>query len=192
MNSEQHHGQWFSHILFHYPQAYAEPAVIHVDALWHQPSFRDQSERECQLFPYSLNLSGVHWEWAFRPTTELLAEKPMADVDQLLQMLQLSHRQYYDITDLKCIMELVGISTHGRFRHFFNGLLNSRYELRTVHDSRLTAGFVIYFLDFNWDSLDRNSEFFRVFLRHFEIVLNQWSQEREVRVALENPIDVKA
>lgn len=188
-HSEEHHGQWFSHILFHYPQAFADPVVIHVDAIWHQPSYRDHCERECQLFPYALNLPSVRWEWALRPATEPLAEKPIADVDQLLQILQLSHKRYYDITDLKCIMELVGIGVNGRFKHFFNRLLNSRYELRTVHDSRQTAGCVIYFLDFNWDSLDRNSEFFRAFLRHLETVLNQWSSEREVRVALEDPDD---
>jgi hypothetical protein len=128
---------------------------------------------------------GVRWEWAFLPSDKDLQPDMLRNSDLLLEILQISHKQYFGTEEIRSIMLLLGTIEDGPYRSVFAAFSSSRYELRTIDNARLTPGHVIYFLTFDWDMIDRSDEFFRLFLRHLEIVLNHWSDGKEVRVSLD-------
>ena len=109
--------------------------------------------------------------------------------DEILQILAMSHKRFYSYEDLRALLEVFGPLQHGIFRQILEAFKGSRYELRLVEGDRLTAGYVIYFLDFDFERLDHQNYLFDVFLGHLERVLNHWSAEREVRLTVDTQLD---
>ena len=179
-------GLFFSNLIIHYPEAFMEPAQISVDALWHQPRFTEHRESPAEFRPCAYNIVGVRWEWAFLPSEKQSQPDLSMNSDLLLDILQISHRQYYGTEDIRSIMLLLGTIADGPYRSIFAAFNSSRYELRTVDNAKLTPGYVIYFLSFDWNMVDRSDEFFKLFIRHFEVVLNHWSDGKEVRISLDS------
>ena len=178
-------GRYFSNLIINYPETFEESAWVFVDALWHQPSFAEYRERECQFFPYALNLPGVQWEWCFLPAQQS-AQLGMSDsTDILLDILHITHKHYYNTEDLRTIMQILGSIVDGPYRPVYSAFKSARHEIRSVENERQTAGYVIYFLDFDWASIDQDDELFHLFLTHLEKVLNEWSNEKEIRISIE-------
>lgn len=178
-------GRFFSNLIIHYPQSFIEPVQVFVDAIWHQPSFKDHRENPAEIRTYSYNISGVRWEWSYLPSEKQPLPDAARNSDMLLEILHISHKQYYGTEDIRSIMLLLGTIADGPYRSVFAAFSSSRYELRTIDNASLTPGHIIYFLTFDWEYVDRNDQFFKLFMRHFETVLNLWSDGREVKLSLD-------
>lgn len=183
--SIEQRGRYFSNLIIHYPESYEKPVQLFVDALWHQPNFSEHREKQAEIRPYAYNIVGAHWEWAFLPHDKDVQPDLAKNSDMLLDILHISHKQYFGTEEIRSIMLLLGTISDGPYRSIFASFSESRYELRTIDNARLTPGHVIYFLTFDWDNVERNDEYFRLFLRHLEVVLNHWSDGKEVRITLD-------
>lgn len=179
-------GSYISNLIVNYPETYEEATWVFVDALWHQPSFSDYRERECKFFPYTLNIPGVQWEWCFLPSQQPSQPGMSGSSDILLDILHITHKHYYNTDDIRTIMQILGSVVDGPYRLIYSAFKSARHELRSVENARHTAGYIIYFLDFDWGSISRDDELFNLFIQHLEKVLNEWSNEKEVRISLED------
>lgn len=182
-------GRHFSNLLIHYPEAYEESKQIFVDCLWHQPSIDNYRDSPSEFRPYSFNVLGVQWEWAFMPDKHTAQPDLTLKSDGLLDILQTSHKKYYSFDDLRAIMMQLGSVTEGPYRQIFSAFKAVRWELRTIEDGRMTPGYVIYFFDFDWDLIEPDNQLFKLFIEHFERVLNLSSDGMEVRISLEMNAD---
>ena len=186
-DTSQSSGNRISYLHLHMPSAFLEPVPVFVDALWQQPDFIKNRERPSEITPYQRMIHGVNWTWQALPLDQSRPWQGGLGSDEILSILAMSHKRFYTFQDLRAILEVYGPLQKGPMRQIYAAFKGSRHELRLVEGSRLTAGYVIYFLDFDWEMMDAGNDLFDVFLLHFERVLNHWSAEREVRLALENP-----
>lgn len=181
-----------SYLNLHLPSAFFEPVPIFVDGLWHQPQFFKNRERASEIMAFQRIIHGVNWSWEALPIDTTQSRQSGHGSDEILSILAMSHKRYYSFQDLRTILHVYGPLQKGPMRQYYAAFKDSRHELRLVEGSRLTAGYVIYFLDFEWESMDSGNELFTVFLQHFERVLNHWTADREIRLALESQPDATA
>jgi type VI secretion system protein ImpG len=179
-------GRFFSNLITHYPGAFEEPVQIVVEAVWHQPNFEEYRDSEAEFRPYAFNILGVSWEWAFLPMSRVSQPDLSQTSEALLDILQISHKRFFSTEDIKSIMQLMGTITDGPYRSVYAAFKSARYEFRTLDSTGITPGFIIYFLTFEREEIESNDQMFRLFIQHLEIVLNHWSDEKEIRVSLEN------
>lgn len=187
-NANWSQGRSISNVILHLPSAFEEEVVVNVEALWHQPQYSKDRDRPCKFLMYSRTLTGCNWDWAVLP----VARNEDSKHDQseiLLNLLQLSHKQFYSYRDIQVILDVVGCLNNDFYRDVCNGILDVRYEFRSVMGSSVTAGYVIYFISFLPALLEDNEEYIRTFMIHFENVLNVLSTQRKVLVTLESTID---
>jgi type VI secretion system protein ImpG len=178
-----------SHLHLHLPSAFIQPVPVFVDALWQQPSYIRNRERPGEFTTYQRIYHGVSWGWQAIPAEHYRNPSAGMATDEILQILAMSHKRFYSYEDLRALLEVFGPLQHGIFRQILEAFKGSRYELRLVEGDRLTAGYVIYFLDFDFERLDHQNYLFDVFLGHLERVLNHWSAEREVRLTVDTQLD---
>lgn len=179
-------GRRITHLDLHMPSAFIEPVPVFVDGLWQQPHFTKHRDRPGDFTPYHRMIHGVTWNWQSIPIEHPRAIPFGTASDEILSVLAISHKRFYSYQDLRAILEVYGPLQTGPMKQIYAAFRASRYELRLVQGNHLTAGYVIYFLDFEWEKFDSNNQLFDVFLVHFERVLNHWSAEREIRLALES------
>lgn len=174
-----------SYIDLHYPSALLEPVTIHIDALWYQKQYNETRESASKFRPYSRNGLGVNWEWRYPPivTTRAPLKKNLSE--SLLNLVVMAYKRYLSFTDLQLLFKTMGVSEAGPFKNIYSAFSGVRHEFRSVHASRLTAGYIIYFLDFDWSMVEAESELFKIFIRRLESTLNHLSTEREIHLSLE-------
>ena len=177
-------GRPISNLILHLPQSFDEPVVVHVDALWHQPSYAEDRDRPCKFLLFSRTLAGATWDWAVLPVGRGISENHEQS-EILLNLLQISHKQFYSFRDIQAILDAVGCLSNDFFKDICNALQDVRYEFRSVLGSSVTAGYVIYFLTFDMTLLEDAEEYLSLFMTHLENVLNQLSTQRKVLVTLE-------
>lgn len=153
--------------------------------MWTQPYFYKYRDEAGNIVPYNRIMHGVNWGWIALPDTIPDEAQVHLTSDEILGILAMSHKRFYSFSDLRALLHVYGPLDVGPMRLIYGAFKGSRYELRLVEGDQLTAGYVIYFLDFDWEQFDSENDIFSAFLRHFESVLNHWSAERQIRLALE-------
>jgi type VI secretion system protein ImpG len=178
-------GRSVTYLNVHFPSAFEYPVTVFVDAMWSQRSFLEDKDRKSNIKPYSRNILGVQWDWIALPKSRASLRDVDNRDDVLLNIVYISQKRYYSYEDMLSIFDVLGPLSQGPFKKVHQAFKGLRYELRSVDGSTLTAGYVLYFMDFNWDIVDHESELFNVFISHLEFVLNSWSSEREIRLSLD-------
>jgi type VI secretion system protein ImpG len=178
-------GRAVAYLNLHFPSAFEYPVTVFVDAMWSQPSFMENKDRKSTIKPYSRSIIGVSWDWIALPKSRSSTRDVGNRDDVLLNIVYISHKRYYSYEDMLSIFDVLGPLSQGPFKKIIQAFKGLRYELRSVQGSTLTAGYVLYFMNFNWELVDPESELFNVFIAHLEIVLNHWSSEREIRLTLD-------
>jgi len=179
-------GRPYSYLLLHYPKAFEDPVVVCVDALWYQSNYPSDRDRPCRFILYSRTLSGVTWDWAVLPSIETSTDAQHDKSEQMLNILQIVHKQFYSLNDIQTILDIIGCTQSNFFKDLCRSLTEVRHEFRSVHGTKVTAGYIIYFLTFESELIDQNIEYVNVFLLHIEKVLNQFSTQRQVLVSLDD------
>lgn len=179
-----------THVLLHLnsPQSFENPEVVCVDALWFQPHFTLYSDRNFRIAPYSKRVNGLEWEKIGQPIKRKSVNKNKKKFneyeDVYLNFLAISHKRFYSASDMLHIMDALGPLDFGPFSVFYNSFIDVKYEIRSVDGNVLTAGYIVYYMVFDWNKFDKDSMLFKVFIKHFENVLNYWSNDKIVKLAL--------
>jgi type VI secretion system protein ImpG len=179
-----------THVLLHLnsPQSFENPEVVCVDALWFQPHFTLYSDRNFRIAPYSKRVNGLEWEKIGQPIKRKSVNKNKKKFneyeDVYLNFLAISHKRFYSASDMVNIMDALGPLDFGPFSVFYNSFIDVKYEIRSVDGNVLTAGYIVYYMVFDWNKFDKDSMLFKVFIKHFENVLNYWSNDKIVKLAL--------
>lgn len=178
-------GRSVAYLNVHFPSAFEYPVTVFVDSMWYQYSFLENKDRKSNIKPYSRSILGVMWDWIALPGSRISNRDLGNRDDVLLNIVYISHKRYYSYEDMLSIFDVLGPLSQGPFKKVHQAFKGLRYELRSVQGSTLTAGYVLYFMSFNWEMIDPESELFNVFIAHLEVVLNSWSSEREIRLTLD-------
>ena len=68
------------------------------------------------------------------------------------------------------IMDALGPLDFGPFSVFYNSFIDVKYEIRSVDGNVLTAGYIVYYMVFDWNKFDKDSMLFKVFIKRFCIM----------------------
>ncbi|MEY2699888.1 MAG: hypothetical protein RIQ52_643 [Pseudomonadota bacterium] len=171
-------------IYLKFPGAFADDRVVIIDGLWLQPGYYPNRELSCSIRPFTRVMDGVQWEWMSIPPSHrrpALSRDDGTDSGGMhLDLLALTHKRFLSFTDVKLVMHAIGPMDHGPFSSFYYAFTGIRHELRSIQGEQMAAGYIVYYMAFDWGKVDRLSMLFRVFLEHMETVLNHLSLDRRV------------
>lgn len=181
-----------------FPSAFADPRTVVVDGLWLQPDYQANRELGCSIRPFSRVMDGVEWEWMSIPPARyrpaFSREDQGGDAGGMhIDILAITHKRYLNFADFKVVMQAIGPLDHGPFSNFYHAFITVRHELRSIQGEQVTAGYIVYYMTFDWGKVDRHSMLFRVFIEHIEATMNHLSLDRRVALVpdLETPYEKK-
>ena len=176
-------GKTLHSINLHYPEAFADPVTVVVDACWIQPDFSEKLGEKIAVKPYSRHIPGLKWH----KTDTMLGHAANVfheDMDLFLYLLSLRHKNRFDHDDIQSLLQVQGSVFKGVFRQvkeLFTGIRVQEAKVRGTGGSSLKY---IYHLQFK-ECPDFIRPMVRTFARQVGKMLDCWMSQAVVETRIE-------
>ncbi|MCG8618730.1 MAG: type VI secretion system baseplate subunit TssF [Desulfobacterales bacterium] len=169
-------------INLHYPEAFADPVTIVVDANWIQPAFSDRLNRRITTKAYSRHVPGIKWRKRDNmvPHADNVFQEEM---DVFIYLLSLRHKARFDYDDILTLLRVQGSVFKGSFKQIqrlFKGVEIEEARVQSASGSSLKY---IYHLQF-----EKSSAYVRpmikAFARQLEWMLDCWMSQAVVETKI--------
>ena len=165
----QEGGGYLYWLVPHFPEAFEQPRILMVDALWQQPWYDQILESPYTLHAFRRQMQGV--EWALLDTANPHVENNQLDnISRYIHLLTIMHHTCLNGQDISDILLALGSISKGHFQQVFNRLIEIRLDEEPYGEGSHTQQ--IYYLQFK-PQVD-GDELIESFVHHVGCVLNIW------------------
>ena len=165
------------------PDAFNSPRTITIDGLWFQPWFSTVLGHKLKVYPFTRDLSGVHWD--IHPDIVPHFRNPfLDDMEACLNLITLVHKEHLNKEDIVEILTALGIVKNNRFTRIYELIDDIRLQT-TAYGSKGTGQLkYVYWLRFSeYDSSIK--PLIELFAVHLQNILDAWIANAIVEVKIE-------
>jgi len=168
--SVQEGGGYLYWLVPHFPEAFEQPRILMIDALWQQPWYDQILQNPYSLHAFRRQMQGVQWE--LLDTAIPHAENNQLDnISRYIHLLTLMHHTCLNGQNVSDILLALGSVSGGYFKLVFNRLIEIRLVEEPYGEGHQTKQ--IYCLQFK-PQVDDSDELIESFVHHVGCVLNLW------------------
>ena len=168
--SLQEGGGYLYWLVPHFPEAFEQPRILMIDALWQQPWYDQILQTPYTLHAFRRQMQGVQWE--LLDTAIPHAENNQLDnISRYIHLLTLMHHTCLNGQNVSDILLALGSVSGGYFKLVFNRLIEIRLVEEPYGEGHQTKQ--IYCLQFK-PQVDDSDELIESFVYHVGCVLNLW------------------
>jgi len=173
-------------LTLHFPEAFQEPQIIALDALWLQPWFSEALGERLQADTFGRNIVGLNWELIGNIVPHAV-NTFQAEMEGFLHLLTLRGKSALSLDDLQGMLQTLGSVHQGQFKRAHDLLTDVRVVEAPFNKSG-TPGMVklvyhLYFKDFDASLM----AVVETFADHVKNILDSWISEAKVEVKVVVP-----